>query len=173
MRLPVIPMPYLCAGVFLIGLSVGGYGVHTWYQADRVKAIEQARRTETVLQQGATVADTGYLKKLTQQLDKSQRNADRWRALYEENKELANCVVGPAAIGVLNDAGMSGAPASAARAGPAAAETETSRSNCAAELDVCRRNYTDVCVPNEVQLGDLQRFTRKLIADYNKATGKN
>ncbi len=173
--IPGIPAPYILAGLFIAGVLSGGYGTHTWYKAQRVDAVETARTDERHLQKGANQASVRHADALLEQEQTAAKNEkDFRRVLNEKNRELANCRVDAELIGVLDDAArMPGAARDPGepRPGPAAA-VPAPDSTCEAELGICRANYADVCVPNALQLRDLQGFTRGLIRDYNRAIGR-
>ena len=169
--IPIPPKLYLYGGLFLAGLFSGGYGVHTWYKAQRVEAIEEARQSERELQVLANKADQSYATYMRSHAAHAKSNEAKYRrVLNEANSELADCRVDARLISVLNDAGVPEAPADPAGSGSVAPDASAPRdSNCAVELDVCRSNYAEVCIPNEIQLRELQKFTRELIRDYNKS----
>lgn len=173
--IPGIPAPYIWAGLFLAGVLSGGYAVNTWHKAQRVDAIETARKDERSLQKGANQAGVRYADALLEQQQTADKNAkDFRRVLNEKNRQLADCRVDAELVGVLDDAarmpraaGDPGEP----RPGPAPA-LPAPDSTCEAELGTCRRNYAEVCVPNAIHLRDLRGFTRGLIRDYNRAIGR-
>lgn len=164
------PAPYLYLAVFVAGLAGGGYGVHTWYKAQRVEAIQDARVTERDGARLGNQADVRYLDRMLEQRAHAETNATAYeRALNEANLELAYCRVDVRTLGVLNAAGAAEPAGAAGSAGPGAAPAEAARdSTAAAELDVCRANYAEVCVPNAEQLRRLQRWYLDLRERFNK-----
>ena len=172
--LPSIPAVYLYGAAFVAGLAAGAYGVHTWHKAQAVDAINKARKDERGFQRQANQADVRYVDRLHEQAARAERNAANFRrVLDEKNRELATCRVDAELLRVLDDArSMPGTAGHPAEPRPPAARAEAPRDgNCARELETCRANYTDVCVPNAVQVIELRAFTRKLIEDYRRATG--
>lgn len=169
-----LPNPYVWAGLFVAGVLSGTYGTHTWYKAQRVDAIEQARKIERSLQRVANQADIRYVDELHAQRERAEANADKFkRALHDKNAELAGCRVDAALLQLLDDAGMSDPSADPSEPrSPGARASAPRDSNCAAELERARDNYANVCAPNAIQLRELQFFTRKLIGDYNCAVGR-
>lgn len=133
----------LCAASF-----VGGCMEQKRNQkADQVDAVQEARETENELQRLQNRWTSDYI----DQMLKQQEHA---HALPKITL-VHDCPV-PAAVGrVLNDAER---VPDDARAGPGAgaagAETD---STCAAELDIAKRNYAEVCIPNAEQLTALQQ----------------
>lgn len=174
MILPAIPAPWIWAGLFLAGVLSGGYGTHTWYQAQRVSAIEKARKDERTLQNGANQASVRHADALLEQRLTAEKNESNFRkAINATNRELADCRVSADVVSVLDEAGVSGLAGDPGESGSGTARAAPAPdSTCAVELDKCRANYADVCVPNAIQLRDLQGFTRGLIRDYNRQIGR-
>lgn len=163
-----IPAPYLYAGVFLAGLVAGGYGVQTWHKAQRVDAVDKARTTERA---GATLANQAqvrHLERLVELREHAERNAGAFRrALDETNAELRACRVSGAVVRLLDDAGDPGAAGVPGGAVPARPDVAPPRDSTAdVELETCRRNYAEVCVPNARQLNDLIDWYERLRRRY-------
>lgn len=177
----MIPIPSIAglnlyAGVFLAGLAAGGYAVHTWHKAQRADAIDQARTSERALQRSASQSDVRYVDRLHDQVRHAQDNATAFRrALNATNDDLARCRVDAELVRLLDDAGQlpgaAGHPAEP-RPGSARAAATPASSSCDVELERCRANYAEVCVPNAIHVRELRAFTRRLIQDYNRATGR-
>jgi hypothetical protein len=110
-------------------------------------AVDAARATENELQRLNNRWTSDYIGRVLSQQEKS-------RAL--PTITLVNDCTVPAAVGrVLNDAQrLPGDAGAGSGAGAAGAEAD---STCAAELDIAKRNYAEVCVPNAEQLTELQR----------------
>lgn len=157
----------------ILGLTFwSGWTVKTWKVAkDQLVAERASRVIERGLQKSANQAEVRYADRLLSQEETAQKNAALWtKALQLSQQRLADCRVDAELVGLLNDATVPAPAGPAAQPGPRAeAAVQAQESNCAAELGTCRRNYVEVCVPNAVQLQELQSFYKKLQQDYNRA----
>lgn len=168
---PWLSTPALCAYTFAAGLTAGGYGVHTWYKAQRVDAIESARTTERAGVSKANQADVRYVDRIMEQRDKANANAAKWEKAFNTAADsLRHCAVGPDLLRLFNDgrsaptAGTPGAP------GPAAVEAEAG-SNCAAVIATEQWNKENVVIPNSIQIEELQRFYNEQRRLFNGRRG--
>lgn len=174
--IPGIPSPYIWAGLFLAGVLSGGYAVNTWHKAQRVDSIEKARKDERSLQKGANQAGVRYADALFEQGATASKNELNFRrVLDEKNRELATCRVDAELIRVLDAAARMPRPTGdPVESGPGPARAAPAPDSTAdAELDKCRANYAEVCVPNAIHLRELRAFTRDLIRNYNRAIGRD
>ncbi|HYD79854.1 MAG TPA: hypothetical protein VEC06_08595 [Paucimonas sp.] len=116
----------------------------------QLKAIAKVRDDELELQRLNNRWTGAYVGRMTKQQEKA-------RAL--PTISIAHdCAVPAAAGSVLNDAQRlpdDAGPGSGAR--PAGQAID---STCTAELNICKRNYAEVCVPNAEQLTELQQRWR-------------
>jgi hypothetical protein len=146
--------PYLGAvkAAVLIAIALGLFYAGMRVQAAgelkrQVDAISSALEGERSLQDAINASTSDYINGL-------QKKAEAARALPKITLDH-DCTVPAAVGGVLNDAqgvhADAGAESGAGAAGPAVDST------CAAELDIAKRNYAEVCVPNAEQLTELQR----------------
>ena len=113
----------------------------------QAKAAAEARDAESELQRLGNRWTAAYIDRVIKQQEKA-------RALPTITL-AADCAV-PADVGrVLNDARrLPGDAGTGSATGPTG---EAVDSTCAAELDIAKRNYAEVCVPNAEQLTELQR----------------
>lgn len=115
--------------------------------ADQAKAAQQARETEQELQRLNNRDTAAYIARVRQQ-------EERAHALPKIS--LVNDCPVPADAGrVLNDAQR--VPGDAGTGPGSGATAPATDSTCAAELDIAKRNYAEVCIPNAEQLKELQR----------------
>lgn len=171
----MISLPPLWACTLAGGLLSGAYGMHTWHKAQAVDAIETARDDERDLQHDANQASARHADALLEQQQTAALNAGKFdKAIHEKNRELAACRVDAAVVELLDAAGeLPDAAGDPAEPRPSAARAQAAPDSTAdVELGRCRANYADVCVPNALQLRDLQGFTRDLIRNYNCAIGR-
>jgi hypothetical protein len=123
---------------------------------EQAKAAAEARETEGELQRVGNRATSAYLDRMLKQQEKA-------RALPPITL-VNDCPVPGAAIGVLNDAQrMPGDAGTGSSAGAAGTQADSS---CAAELDIAKRNYAEICIPNAEQLTAIQErweTTRTLV----------
>lgn len=66
-----------------------------------------------------------------------------------------DCAVPASAIRLLNDATRM--PSDTGATGPIDGTTEIVDSTCAKQLNICKRNYAEACIPNAQQLEEIQR----------------
>lgn len=155
---PWLSTPALCAYTFAAGLTAGGYGVHTWYKAQRVDAIETARETEQEGVHVANEADVRYIKRLEGERDQANANAAKFqRAFNMAADSLRHCAVSPDLLRLLNDGRSAATAGTAAQPGPAAVEAKAG-SDCAAVIETEQWNKENVVIPNQIQIEELQRF---------------
>jgi hypothetical protein len=130
-------------------------------EADRAhaKAVAAARDTEAELQRLNNRWTSDYIGRVRSQQEKSHA--------LPIITLVSDCTV-PAAVGrVLNDAQrLPGDAGAGSGAGAAGAEAD---STCAAELDIAKRNYADVCIPNAEQLSELQARWEQTRAIVNRS----
>lgn len=165
---PWASVPALIAYAFVGGLGAGGYGVHTWYKAQKVAKVEDARKMERTGVAKANQADVRYIDRLTEQRDQANANADKWKKEFDRvSVSLRRCTVSPTLLGMLND-GRSGATAGTApKPSPTPAPVEAG-SNCAAVIETEQWNKENVVLPNQIQIEELQRFYEEQRRLFNK-----
>jgi len=167
--IPIPGTPYLLLGAFLSGLAAGSYGVHTWYKAQRVEAIQEARNTEREGVRAANQADVRYIDRIFAQREAANANADKFKAAFTVAADsLRRCAVSPDLLRLLNESRESPAPGLAAKPEPAAPETQAGSSDCAAVVETYRWNIDNVIVPNAIQIEELQRFYRDVQRRFNQ-----
>jgi hypothetical protein len=151
-----------------LGLAGGAYGLHTWHKAQRVDQIEEARTDERAGVRTANQADVRHLDRIFEQRRHAENNAAAFRRQLEDtDANLGACRVSVDLLGVLDDAGLPADPGPAGDAEPAAARAAAA-STCDVELDKCRVNYAEVCVPNRDQVNGWREFYRRLQLQHNK-----
>lgn len=166
--IPIPRTPYLLLGAFVGGLLSGGYGVHTWYKAQSVKAIQEARKVEREVVRIGHQADIRYIDRLHANTERANARADKFQAVFKIAADsLQRCAVAPDLLRLLNDTGEKPAPGSAAKPEPAAKETEAG-SNCASVIETYRWNQDNVIEPNRLQVEELQRFYRDVQKKFNR-----
>ncbi|WP_025915809.1 hypothetical protein [Herminiimonas sp. CN] len=112
-----------------------------------LKGVSDARETESELQRINSRATSAYIDHIRKQEEKAH-------ALPKIVLPV-NCAI-PAAVGsVLNDAQRSVREDAGSGSNSGTASTAVD-SACAAELEIAKRNYAEVCVPNADQLTELQ-----------------
>jgi hypothetical protein len=135
------------AAAVSFGYWRGGEAERAKQSAQQLKDVTAAREADNDLQRINNRATAVYIDRVNKQLEKA-------RALPKIVLP-ADCPV-PADVGrVLNDAQLSvradaGSGSGAGTTGPAVDST------CAAELEIAKRNYAEVCIPNAEQLTELQ-----------------
>lgn len=155
---PWLSTPALMAYAFTGGVAAGGYGVHTWYKAQRVDAIEKARETERLGVRKANQADVRYIDRIMEQREHANAKAAEFqRAFTIAADSLRRCAVSPDLLGLLNDGRSAPATGTAGKPGPAAVEVKAG-SNCAAVIETEQWNKDNVTRPNEIHIEELQRF---------------
>lgn len=160
--------PYLLLGAFVGGLASGGYGVHTWYKAQRVEAIQEARKTEREGVKTANQADVRYIDRLHTNTEIANARAEKFQAAFKTAaNSLRRCAVSPELVRLLNDTGEKPATGPAAKPKPAAPDAEAG-SNCAAVVETYRWNQDNVIEPNRIQVEELQRFYRDVQKKFNR-----
>lgn len=131
----------------VLGLVWAGMRIERsgWVEKQK-RAVEQALEGERALQAEINQSTSDYIV----WLQKQRKASDALPKITLVN----DCPV-PAAVGsVLNDAQRMHADAGdESGVGPAGATVD---STCAAELDIAKRNYAEVCIPNAAQLNKLQ-----------------
>lgn len=149
------------AAVIALGLGIFYAGIRineAKHLKQQAKAVEQALITERSLQDQNNEWTSDYINRLNNQLGAA-------RAL-PKIKMVNDCPVPADVGGVLNDAQRLHPDAST---GPGAGSTRTSvDSTCATELDIAKRNYAEVCVPNANQLTEVQERWKKVRAIINQ-----
>ena len=143
-----------------LGYWKGGKDNEARHTRQALKDEKQARETETELARMNNRATTIYLDRVASQ----QRKANALPKITLP----ADCAV-PADIGgLLNDA-QQHLPADAGTGTDAGAATPVADSTCSAELEIAKRNYAEVCLPNADQLRELQQrweLTRKALMSH-------
>lgn len=151
----------LLAIVITAALSGFAYGVHVTHmeQARQLATDTQAARdTEGELQRLQNRATTAYI-------DRTEITQEKAHALPKITLD-ADCRVPAAVGGVLNAAQrLSGDAGAGPDIGAAGAAVD---STCAAELDIAKRNYAEVCEPNAAQLTELQARWEMVRAAINR-----
>ena len=145
---PRVWLAFVLAIALTSGVSYhkGGIDERTDTIAKQAAAAAQAREAEGELRRMDGKATDAYIKRIT-------THQEKFRALPTIALPI-NCVVPSAASRVLNDAQR--VPGDAGTGpGSRAAGAEVD-STCAAELDIAKRNYADVCTINEAQLKEIQ-----------------
>ena len=159
---------YLLLGAFVGGLASGGYGVHTWYKAKRVEAIQEARTLERAGVRVGHQADIRYIDRLHANTEKANARADKFQAVFKIAADgLQRCAVAPDLLRLLNEPGEKPAAGTAAKAGATAPAPEAG-SNCAAVVETYRWNQDNVIEPNRIHVEELQRFYRDLQKKFNR-----
>lgn len=126
--------------------------------AEQAKVAAQARETEQDLQRLNNRDTAAYITRILKQQEKS-------RALPKITL-VTDCAV-PADVGrVLNDAQR--LPSDAGTGSGSGTASPAADSTCAAELDIAKRNYADVCIPNAEQLTALQKRWNETRARINR-----
>lgn len=145
---PRLWLGFVLALLLSIGLAYhkGGRDMRAEFAARQARAVAAAREAEGEIQRLNNRAIAAYIGRLNQQLEKA--HALPKIALADD------CAV-PADVGrVLDDAQrLPGDAGTGSGAGAAGAPAD---STCAAELDIAKRNYAEVCLPNAAQLTELQ-----------------
>lgn len=146
---PGIWLAFLLAfGATAIGFHFEGKSAQRKEDAARqLKDISAARESENELQRINARATSAYIERIRKQLEKA--------SALPKIALPVDCPV-PVDVGrLLNDAqlGVRDDAGSGPDTGAAGAETD---STCAAELDIAKRNYAEVCVPNAEQLTEIQ-----------------
>ena len=161
------PKFWLAVVLWTAAVAIGGYWKGgkderaDWIEK-QAKAAEQARETEQEITRMNNRATSAYLARVIRQQEKA-------RALPKITLP-ADCAVPAASGGVLNDAQRlpeDAGPGPDYR--PAAPAID---STCAAELDICKRNYAESCVPNAEQLKEVQqrwKDVQRLINQHSKS----
>ncbi len=166
-----LPFPPLYLVVFLAGLSAGGYGVHTWYKAQMVDAVQAARTVERAGVQAANQADLEYIARLEKEKEAANAKAAKWKTAFDQAANgLRRCAVGPELLGMLNQDRSEPAPRPAAQPEPAPAQAQAG-SDCAAVIDTYHWNIENVVEPNRIQIEEMQRFYRELQQEFNRRRG--
>lgn len=166
--IPGIPNPSVLAGVFLAGLVAGGYGVHTWYKAQRVDALQEARALERGGVRVANQSDVRYIDRIHEQREAANARAGKFQTAFNLAADgLRACRVSPELLGLLNDTGAKPAPGPAAEPRPAAPAAQAG-TDCAAVVETYRWNIDNVIEPNRIQLEELQRFYRDVQRKFNR-----
>jgi hypothetical protein len=114
---------------------------------EQAKAVQAARETEQDIRRMQDRATVRYLDRMLEQQEKA-------RALPHITLP-ADCPVPADAGRVLNDA--QGMPSDAGNGSSAGAARPEVDSTCSVELDIAKRNYAEVCIPNAEQLTELQK----------------
>jgi hypothetical protein len=169
--IPFLPTPYLAAAAFAGGLLAGGYGVHTWYKAQRVEALQEARTLERDGVRLANQSDVRYIDRIHEQREAAHARAERFETAFQLAADgLRACRVGPDLLGLLNDTGAKPASGPAAEPRPAApaAQAGAVGSDCAAVVETYRWNIDNVVIPNQLQIESLQEFYRDIQRQFNK-----
>lgn len=144
------------------GYLKGGKDQRSEDATERAKAVAQAHQTEQDVQHMQNRATLRYLDNMHAQQEKAHA--------LPKITLAHDCVVPAAVVGVLNDAqrlpGDAGTGPGPSAAGPQA------DSSCAAELDICKRNYAEVCQPNAMQLTEIQQRWNDVRALINRNQSK-
>lgn len=140
-------------GLLWVGMRIERAG---WVEKEK-KAVEKALDGERELRAVSDGWTSDYINRIAKQLE---------AARAKPKITLVNDCPVPAAVGgMLNDAQRMHTDAGTGSS-PGTTSQEVD-SACAAELDIAKRNYAEVCVPNAEQLTEIQtrwEKTRKLIS---------
>ncbi len=167
--LPLPGTPYLLLGAFLGGLAAGSYGVHTWYQAQRVDALNEARKVERAGVKAASQADIRYIDRLHEQRRVADERAAKFQAAFNLAADsLRRCAVSPDVLRLLNEPREKPVAGLATESQPAAASTQAGSSDCAAVVETYQWNIDNVIEPNRIQIQELQRFYWELRQRFNR-----
>ena len=166
--IPIPGTPWLLLGAFVGGLAGGGYGVHTWYKAQRVEAIQEARTLEREGVRTAVQADVRYIDRLHANTEKANARAEKFQAAFAlATDSLQRCAVSSDLLRLLNESGEKPAPGPTGKLEPAPPAVEAG-SDCAAVIDTYRWNQDNVIEPNRIHVEELQRFYRDVQKRFNK-----
>lgn len=138
----------LCFGCYLYGERAER---ESW-QAKLTAAEKKAAELQAKLDAMPAQAATSYAASITKQKEKS----DALPKIVLQR----DCPVPAAAVRVLNDAARM--PEDARPAASAEKPAASVDATCAAELELARRNYSEVCVPNAIQLQAIQAEWQKV-----------
>lgn len=130
--------------------------------AAQAKAAAEARETEHELQRINNRDTAAYVGRVRKQ----EERAHALPKIIIDN----DCTVPADAGRVLNDAQR--VPDDAGDRSGAGTASEAVDSTCAAELDIAKRNYAEVCIPNAEQLKELQARWEKTRARINRGQSK-
>lgn len=140
---------YITIGAFAAGLLSGGWGMHRYYLGEEAKAAKKELKVERGAQVVANQAAVRHVDRIIEQQEKARAIE---KALRAQLAAMGPCTVPGGVVGVLNDATV---PANARPAGddPGSQDAAPARnSDAGAELAICARNYTEVCIPNAQSL---------------------
>lgn len=146
----LLALAFWTSGMLTLGYWKGGKDERADWIKQQAKAAEQARENEQELTRMNNRSTALYVARARDQ----ERKA---RALPKIEIPM-DCTVPAAAGRVLNDAQRLPEDAGAGPGIGAAAEAVDS--SCAAELEICKRNYVEVAIPNALQLQELQQRWR-------------
>lgn len=142
----IVKVLLVVAGV--LAIFYAGMRFEAAGQLEKEKAAaDQALAGERALQDEINAGTSAYINRMKQQMEDA-------RAL-PKIQLVHDCPVSAAVGGVLNAAQQLHADAGTVAGTGAAGATVDS--TCSAELDIAKRNYAEVCIPNAEQLTELQR----------------
>jgi hypothetical protein len=146
------------AAVAFAGYWKGGKDERADWTAKQMQAEREARETEQEITRMNNRSTASYVARVRKQEQKSHG--------LKTITLVDDCRV-PADIGsVLNDARL--LPEDAGPGSGTGAAAKAVDSTCAAELDIAKRNYAEVCVPNAEQLKELQQRWKDVQALINQ-----
>ena len=157
------PRFWLAVALLTAASAFGGYwkgakDERTDQAASRLQAEREARETEQELRRMQNRDTSAYIARIRKQQERARELPPIILA--------EDCTV-PADTGrVLNDAQR--LPGDAGTGPGSGAATQTVDSTCAAELDIAKRNYAEVCVPAIEQVKEIQRQWESTRALLNK-----
>ena len=167
---------YLVLVAFLAGLA-GGWKVESWRwdaslksAADaRYSAVVRVRDADQALQRLATVAGGRAEAMLTFQREKARAIN---LAINETLAALPECVIPGRVVGLLDDATRAAAsppgPGPPGQPGPPQSPVDPAPdSTCAAQLDICARNYSEVAIPNAIERDEIRRLYNEVKTKIN------
>jgi hypothetical protein len=155
--------PYFWIGIALWSAAMFGTGYwkgtkdeRAAHTAAQLEQEREARETEQELTRMNNRGTAAYVARVRKQEQKAHG--------LPTITLIDDCTVPAAAGRLLNDAQRM--PDDAGTGPGTGAAAEAVDSTCSAELDICKRNYAEVCAPNAEQLKELQQrweATRNLI----------
>lgn len=185
------------------GALVVSHGAVAWYVWDwrdeacesarskaLLRATDEARREERQLFSDSLDIERESLARIQQHLDSTRASLEE---VQHGLASIPSCPVARDVVRVLQPSTRSGRSAAAAAGASGAShggaaltgalpggeqkkspDASTAIAVEASELlEVCKRNYEQVCIPNAIQLSGLQRWVRTIIDEYNARASRD